>query len=532
MKLSALLCTAPKALSGSTFGRTWALGSLILAGLLAAPVASATGSGGKPPPAGGVEIRYNEYSRTPSIGRGVGTSTDPRDPGYGAMRFFIENVKRLTKNADGGQVTFVPDQSISRGENALRAGVQFGRNTDGVIDGNALFDNVSWGFIYNSWPFGLRFEQALEFLYHAKFDLPGGGTGNGIALAQRVLKNRGGTQVVFPVIGSTAQVSGYFPQPIGPARCNPGDRECRNQRRGIGLEGICTSGWAIRYLEAPQDTLAAACGILVERGIIPEQTLLFYPPVGGQSVLIPSQRRAIQGFEFTVSSDDVLEFFEATTADLPPGSGPDDGDLNCEPELPRGEVVAPGTERNCDQNVAQAGARYAHTTSWHQPYLLAWIHIDKKIWFGLSDEQRQAIALAAKQSVRQSFNATDSIQCERLKDILDFNNGIKQRNTDGSIRRITMDSWKWWEKQGQRPVSADVTLATWPQEALDVLLEGRNRFFGQLESEDPEFGIIWDAARGFAEMRGYDQFDPAPFPSANSQCDVVSKGGPNSYKYD
>ena len=517
--------------SGSTFGRTWALGSLILAGLLAAPVASATGSGGKPPPADGVEIRYNEYSRTPSIGRGVGTSTDPRDPGYGAMRFFIENVKSLTENADGGQVTFVPDQSISRGENALRAGVQFGRNPDGVIDGNALFDNVSWGFIYNSWPFGLRFEQALEFLYDTEFDLPGGGTGNGIALAQRVLKKRGGTQVVFPVIGSTAQVSGYFPQPIGPARCNPGDRECRNQRRGIGLEGICTSGWAIRYLEAPQDTLGAACDILVERGIIPEQTLLFYPPVGGQSVLIPSQRRAIQGFEFTVPSDDVLEFFEATTADLPQGSGPDDGDLNCEPELPRGVVVAPGTERNCDQNVAQAGARYAHTTSWHQPYLLAWIHIDKKIWLGLSDEQRQAIALAAEQSVRQSFDATDSIQCERLKDILDFNNGIQQRNIDGSIRQRPPGPLT--ERPGRavgRSVSADVTLATWPQEALDVLLEGRNRFFDQLESEDVEFGIIWDAARGFAETMGYDQFDPAPFPSANSQCDVVSGGGPHSYK--
>ncbi|MBM4200950.1 MAG: hypothetical protein FJ189_06650, partial [Gammaproteobacteria bacterium] len=369
---------------------------------------------------------------------------------------------------------------------------------------------------------GIDDDTALKFLYHAKLNLPGGGTGNGIALAQRMLDNRGGTQVVFPVIGSTAQVSGYFKQPIGPARCNPGDRECRNQSRGIGLEGICTSGWAIRYLEAPQDTLDAACDILVERGVIPKQTLLFYPPVGGQSVLIPSQRRAIQGFEFTVPSDDVLEFFEATTADLPPGSGPDDGDLDCTPKLPRGEVVAPDTERNCDQNVAQAGARYVHTTSWHQPYLLAWIHIDRKVWDGLSDEQRKAIEKAAKLSVSQSFAATDSVQCERLKDILDFNNGIAQRNTDGSVRLVTTrDSKRWWEEPRQRPVSADVTLATWPQKALDVLLEGRNRFFARLESEDPEFGIIWDAAHSFAKRKGYDQFDPAPFPSANSQCDVV-----------
>ena len=32
-----------------------------------------------------VTIPYSEYSGSPTIGRGGGTSTDPRDPGYGAM---------------------------------------------------------------------------------------------------------------------------------------------------------------------------------------------------------------------------------------------------------------------------------------------------------------------------------------------------------------------------------------------------------------------------------------------------------------
>ena len=33
-----------------------------------------------------VVIPYNEYSSSPTIGRGNGTSTDPNQPGYGAMR--------------------------------------------------------------------------------------------------------------------------------------------------------------------------------------------------------------------------------------------------------------------------------------------------------------------------------------------------------------------------------------------------------------------------------------------------------------
>jgi hypothetical protein len=43
-----------------------------------------------------VTIPYNEYSDSPTIGRGAGTSTDPANPGYGAMRIFIEKVMDYT----------------------------------------------------------------------------------------------------------------------------------------------------------------------------------------------------------------------------------------------------------------------------------------------------------------------------------------------------------------------------------------------------------------------------------------------------
>jgi hypothetical protein len=98
-----------------------------------------------------------------------------------------------------------------------------------------VFSEPSWGFIYNSVPFGMNFEQTLEFLYNAKLDEAGR---NGIELAQSILDSRGGTQIVFPVIGSTMQGSGYFPQPIGKPNCNAGDTDCDKHGNGIGLAGL------------------------------------------------------------------------------------------------------------------------------------------------------------------------------------------------------------------------------------------------------------------------------------------------------
>src|SRR5688572_32023720 len=85
-----------------------------------------------------VTIPYNQYSESPTVGRGEGTSTNPKNPGFGAMRIFIEKVLAYTddKGADalppGQQVIFKPDQTVPRGVNALRAGLQLGRNVPGA----------------------------------------------------------------------------------------------------------------------------------------------------------------------------------------------------------------------------------------------------------------------------------------------------------------------------------------------------------------------------------------------------------------
>ena len=256
-----------------------------------------------------VVIPYNEYSASPTIGRGSGTSTDPKQPGYGAMRIFIQKVMDYTDALPGGQkVIFRPDRSTGRAANALRAGVQFANQQ---AQPQPVVSEPSWGSTYNSVPFGMSFAQMVEFLYNAKLD---DAERNGIQLAQALLDGRGGTQVIFPVVGSTMQGSGYFPRPIGKPLCHAGDADCQRQGDGIGLAGLCASAWRIRYLSPPEDVLSGACDMLVKQGAIPAKTLKFYPAVGGQSVLLPMQAGVIQGFEFITPVDDLIDFFPVKDA--------------------------------------------------------------------------------------------------------------------------------------------------------------------------------------------------------------------------
>jgi hypothetical protein len=466
-----------------------------------------------------VIIQYNEYSGSPTIGRGGGTSTDPKNPGYGAMRIFIQKVMDYTGALPVGQkVIFQPDQKTGRDVNALRAGVQFANKN---AQPRPAVSDPSWGFIYNSVPIGKNFQQTLGFLYDAK--LPEAGN-NGIALAQAMLDSRGGTQIVFPVIGSTMQGSGYFPRPLGRPNCHAGDADCEKQGNGIGLAGLCTSGWRIRYLSPPEDIVNRACDLLVQRGVIPRKTLLFYPAVGGQSVLLPMQRGTIQGFEFVNPIDDLVDFFPVKNATpARPLGDPDAGDLDCSPSVVF--PIPPGTQSNCSQNIGQLGARYAHHPSWHQPFLLSWMHIDKAVWNGLNAAQKAAILRAAKEAVVESYNATESIACSKLKDMLDFNEGVSQRNPDGTPRLI----------EG-RPVSAKITLAAWPEDALKVLLEARNAYLASLEGpRNPnertdaqrDFSTILNAwTRYAASIGAADKFDPGEFPArtglvAGEKCSLV-----------
>lgn len=461
------------------------------------------------PAAADVTILYNDYSSSPTIGRGQGTSTDPNNPGYGAMRIFIEKVMAYTDEHGsdalpaGQKVIFQRNQNVKRSVNALGAGVQF---ANANAQPQPIVSSPSWGFIYNSIPFGINFEQMLGFLYDSKID---GFGGNGLELAQALLDKRGGTQVVFPVVGSTMQGSGYFPKPIGKPDCHAGDAECLSQGNGIGLAGLCTSGWRIRYLAPPQHIVDRACNLLVKKGVIPSRNLTFYPPVGGQSVLLPLQRATIQGFEYVTPFDDLVDFFpvkDATAAN--PRGNPDAGNLNCAPAL--AFPIPAGTKENCSQNIGQIGARYAHHPSWHQPFLLSWMHIDKTEWNKLNAAQKAAVLRAAREAVTESYKANESVQCTKLKAMLDFNKGIHQRNIDGSVRLLN-----------GKPVSAQMTIARWPEEALKVLLEARDEYLASLEGPaDPmqkndsqkDFSAVISAIRQYAARISATTFDPGRFP--------------------
>jgi hypothetical protein len=475
------------------------------------------------PASADVVIPYNEYSASPTIGRGTGTSTDPRDSGYGAMRIFVEKVQAYTDahGADalpaGQKVVFRPDPGTGREVSALRAGIQFANSAAAT---KPAFSEPSWGFIYNSVPFGMRFEQMLGFLYDEKID---GFGGNGLALAQSLLDRRGGTQIVLPVVGSTMQGSGYFPKPIGRPDCHAGDAECVAQGEGIGLAGLCSSGWRIRYLAPPQDIVDRACELLVKRGAIAAKSLSFYPPVGGQPVLLPMQRRTIQGFEYVNPSDDLADFFpvKEPTAAAPLGH-PDAGDLDCSPSL--AFPIPPGTAANCSQNIGQIGARYAHHPAWHQPFLISWMHIDKAVWNGLNAAQQAAIMKAARESVSESYQAAESVECSRLKAMLDINRGLSQRNVDGSLRLVD-----------GKPVSAAMTMAAWPESALAILLEATQDHLAALagpaspnEKTDAQkdFSAVSQALSRYAENIGATKFAPGRFPArtglaAGEECRLV-----------
>jgi hypothetical protein len=483
---------------------------------------AALGSACALPALADVTIPYNEYSESPTIGRGGGTSTDPRDPGYGALKIFIEKVKDYTddKGPDalppGQKVIFQRDQKTGREISALRAGIQFADKK-----AEKKFAEPSWGFAYNSVPFGMRFEQMLGFLYEAKIDGVGTNGGNGLALAQSLLDARGGTQVVLPVVGSTMQGSGYFPQPIGKPQCNAGDADCLAQGEGIGLAGLCQSGWRIRYLAPPQDIVDRACDILVKRGTIAKKTLSFYPPVGGQSVLLPMQKRTIQGFEYVNPYDDFADFFpiKGAAPGVPLGN-PELGPLDCSPA--QAFPIPAGTKSNCTQNIGQTGGRYAHHPSWHQPFLISWMHIDKDVWNGLTPGQRAAIERAAKDALVESYKANESVECARLKDILDINQGVHQRDVDGSRRLVK-----------GKPVSAAMTLARWPDDALKVLEEATKDYLaalaGPAEGKTPaqqDFTRFYTALTQYAKGIGATKFEPGTFPAktglkAGEQCRLV-----------
>ena len=150
------------------------------------------------------------------------------------------------------------------------------------------------------------------------------------------------------------------------------------------------------------------------------------------------------------------------------------------------------------------------------------MHIDKSVWGSLTPAQRAAIERAAKDSVVESYKAADSVECVKLSAMLEINKRIKQRNVDGSPRLVN-----------DKPASAVMTLATWPDETLAVLLDATNDYLTSLAgpvnektAAQKDFSAIHSALTTYAESIHATRFNPGTFPgksglAVGEECRLV-----------
>ena len=244
------------------------------------------------------------------------------------------------------------------------------------VSGGSL--NPVWGFIYNSGipVSGVSFEQFLGFMYGGDVER------NGIELAQSILDKRDRNIVAIPIVGGSAQGSGYFPLPVS-------DTE---NEAGIGLAGLCRQPWTFRYLPPAQNVLDLACDTATGS----EKKIDFVTAVPGGQILDNVISNTVQAFEFVTPKDDYPIFFGDSEK-------PSLGDL---------------------------GLRYVHYPSWHQPFLITYLIINQQVWEMLTDEQHELIFTAARASMTNSYAQNTAGQGEALQKILDSNSDDGDSSND------------------------------------------------------------------------------------------------------
>jgi TRAP-type mannitol/chloroaromatic compound transport system substrate-binding protein len=426
-------------------------------------------------PSAKIKIPTRVFSASPSLGAKETSVSDHNSPNYGALSVFFDKVKKHTNHAVAFQIA---SWSTSSPNSVIQQVGISDDPTDTGVPRDAAYEsggslNPVWGFVFNSTPFGLEFDLMMRFLYDE----------GGLALAQSIVDERGLNVKLLPVVGSNPQGSGYFKQPIGKAQCN-GERDCLRQAP-IGLEGLCQAGWIFRYLPPAQDVLDRACTQLVNEGIIPAKNLSFVASIPGQSMLRSVQLEKITAFEFATPLDDY---------DSPPeGSG-------FFPPLTTRPIASES------QNPGHKGLRFAHFASWHQPFFIGWLMVNKSsVWDHIPARYRHAIEDAAKEALEESYWYSKSLQRRALDKILDHNDGQVQLDGDG--KPILVEG---------RTVSADMKLAEWPKEALARLKKATDAHLESLKGgatptiDQKDYTKVITALRSYMRRIGY-KWDPKNF---------------------
>jgi TRAP-type mannitol/chloroaromatic compound transport system substrate-binding protein len=302
----------------------------------------------------------------------------------------------------GGAVRFVKLPGLppipSRFGGSVAAAVAAGANAGGFdaayVSGTDL--NKAWGFIYNSGvPFGPRFDEFLGFLYGKS---AAAGQASGLELMQSILDARRQNVVAIPIVGSSEQLSGWFPLPIG---------NSDGRHRGIGLAGLCQQPWTLRYLPPGEYVLGKACDTLVAERVIAAKNIRFIAAVPGGGSLVEAVRNGqLQGFEFATPLDDVSQLF--------------------------GGADNPGT----------VGVRFVHTPGWHQEFLITWMLVNKDVWNTLSPAQQALTSTVARDHVLSSYGESMQRQGDALRYILGANRGDSNRDND-----IVLSEWPERDQQ-------------------------------------------------------------------------------------
>jgi TRAP-type mannitol/chloroaromatic compound transport system substrate-binding protein len=433
-------------------------------------------------PSATIKIPTRVFSTSPSLGAKDTSVSDHDSTNYGALAVFFDKVKKHTRRAVAFEIA--PWSASSPNSIIQQVGIN-DDPTDSGVARDAAYDSGSalnpvWGFVYNSTPFGLEFDLMLRFLYDE----------GGLDLAQAIVDARGLNVKLLPVVGSNPQGSGYLKQPIGKAECE-GERDCLRQPP-IGLAGLCQAGWVWRYLPPAQDVLDRACNQLVDEGIIPAKKISFVASVPGQTVLRAVQLSNITAFEFATPLDD----YDPPTA----GSG-------FFPPLPSAPVPSES------QNPGHKGLRFAHFPSWHQPFFIGWLMVNKSsVWNKIPARHRHAIEIAAREALEESYWYSKSQQRRALDKILDHNDG--QVQLDGEGKPILVEG---------RTVSADMKLAQWPKDALTRLKSAADAHLESLKGgsspsvDQKDYTKVITALRSYMKRIGY-KWDAKNFDYSPEKC--------------
>jgi TRAP-type mannitol/chloroaromatic compound transport system substrate-binding protein len=408
-------------------------------------------------PVSAIEIKFRSFSGAAAIG-----------PPADAYAVKLESITATTLGKKG-TVKFtkisprpgVPKQFKKNIVAAVGAGAAGGGFDAAYVSGSSL--NKAWGFIYNSGvPFGPNFDEFLGFLYGKSVD---NGRQIGLDLLQSTFDKRKKNIIAIPIVGSSHQGSGYFMKPVGDTK----------SMSGIGLKGLCQEKWTFRYLPPAQYVLDLTCDNLVKDGVIPKKNISFVTAVAGGKILKEIAAGNVQAFEFATPLDDMSVLFK-------------------KPELNPGIVKA----------------RYLHYPGWHQPFLVTYMIVNKKVWNKLNEAQKTLVMSVGRDHIASSYGENIRQQGGKLQEVLNAN-------------KKDMDK------------KNDIVLVKWPDKDLKLLKDATIQFLNdraddqKLKKEDREdYKEILNAFREYVSNNN-DYWKVRNVPTTFRFTDWVDKEGKKSW---